>query len=99
MSSSEGVDLCTHYVKGHGVCLRKREHPIHDPEVPSPNIHRFERSVYAEQERMALTLENIPFISERSGRSMEDLELMLLAAEKKGRSILVSYDKPRKDES
>lgn len=92
MSEIQHSDNCTALVENYGVCSRPKDHIVHAMLGISPVEHPYHRELRGPLEEMKLSRRNIKKIARRSGKSVDELEVMRQVAKKKGRQITVRYE-------
>lgn len=83
---------CVADIPGYGTCGKAPKHVVHMMSGLSPREHLYERPKTGPMETAYLTPFTLHRIAHRSGRSVEDLTVMLLGAEVKGQNLEVQYE-------
>lgn len=83
---------CAALIPGYGTCGKQPDHVVHMMSGLSPREHLYTRPKKGSMETAYLTPDTIHRIAHRSGRRIEDLTVMLAAAEVKGQNLEVSYE-------
>lgn len=75
--NEEGQQLCVELINDYGVCSRTRDHVVHASMEISPREHSFKAERSEIVETSTLTNQNLRRISERSGMTVGELEILM----------------------